>query len=191
MAKRTRPGKRERETSVKAAIRKVRNAKMDETRKVIGLLREEQRLARGRTVSVPCLGPDGQILTRTVLDRDANQKVVVATTRGPNGYATSSANRDKLKGGTGSVGFYGGRGFYSEKLATGPIDLDKARDMTAKQHFAPKAPRPNGPTSKRFAEDTFPVEKPSLTVERRAGKRERFKVVGKVRVRLPDPTVKK
>lgn len=152
MSKRNRPGKRERETSVKAAVRAVRNAKMDATRKVIAELREEQRLACG--------------------------------------YGKSSANRDKLKGGTGSVGFYGGRGFYSERVAM-PGNGTVGRmtpDMATPRNTGAYVPRPNGPTSKRFAEDTFPVEKPSLTVERRASKRERFKVIGKVQVRLPDPT---
>ena len=151
MSNRQRPGKRERETSVKAAIRKVRNAKMDAARKVIAELREEQRLAKG--------------------------------------YGKSSANRDKLKGGTGSVGFYGGRGYYSERAAMpgngtiGRMTPDEATDRkTATLPFKATAP-----ASSRFAEDTFPVEKPSLTVERRASKRERFKVIGKVQVRLPDP----
>ena len=152
-AKRRRPGKRERETALPAAIRAVRNAKMDATRQVMAALKEEQHLARG--------------------------------------YGRSSANRDKLKGGTGSVGFYGGRGYGSPKGPTGPLTEDKLGRMTPDQatprNTGAYVPRPNGPTSTRFAEDTFPVEKPSLTVERRASKRERFKVIGRVQVRLPDP----
>lgn len=160
MSNRQRPGKRERETSVKAAIRTVRNAKMDATRKVIAELREEQRLARG--------------------------------------YGKSSANRDKLKGGTGSVGFYGGRGYGSPKGPTGPLTEDKlgrmTPDMATPRNTGAVVPRPNGPTSTRFAEDTFPVEKPSLTVLRRkgeAGKNDGWRKHGTVRVRLPDPTAKK
>ena len=130
--------------------------------------RERQRKALAKQAALRA-----QIITENMR---AHVKAPKPIPCGPQGYERraghSSASRDHLKVGTGTVGFYGGR-FYSPKdtVTNRENDGGKLAPIT-RGHTAPK--------SARFREDDYRTDKPDDKRERRErtdGKWSRWKKV--------------